>query len=199
MPTAQIRVDTCQVLRSISPYLTGACLEDVNHEVYGGIYSQMIFGERFEEEPMEIHPKLDPSYAGLEGTISCLAERDYLKDRSEVRTWTPFRNGTACGRLKATQQRARRGCRSQMSVEFTGARHPGDPVVRAGGGAHRAGAPHPSLRRSGNQQYPRTPAPGCAGGGNPTMGWGTLRGDPSSVFLHCPGVSKKSINLYSDC
>ena len=36
-------------LGEISPYLTGACLEDVNHEVYGGIYSQMIFGESFQE------------------------------------------------------------------------------------------------------------------------------------------------------
>src|SRR5262245_1318213 len=36
----------------ISPYLTGACLEDVNHEVYGGIYSQMLFGESFQEPPI---------------------------------------------------------------------------------------------------------------------------------------------------
>ena len=27
------------------------CIEDVNHEVYGGIYSQMIFGESFQEPP----------------------------------------------------------------------------------------------------------------------------------------------------
>jgi hypothetical protein len=33
----------------ISRYLTGACLEDVNHEVYGGLYSQMLFGESFQE------------------------------------------------------------------------------------------------------------------------------------------------------
>ena len=32
-------------------YLTGACIEDVNHEIYGGIYSQMIFGESFQEPP----------------------------------------------------------------------------------------------------------------------------------------------------
>ena len=25
--------------------LLGACMEDVNHELYGGIWSQMIFGE----------------------------------------------------------------------------------------------------------------------------------------------------------
>ena len=46
---AAITVDADQVLHPISPYLTGACLEDVNHEVYGGLYSQMIFGESFQE------------------------------------------------------------------------------------------------------------------------------------------------------
>ena len=46
---AQIYVNPGQVLHPISPYLTGACLEDVNHEVYGGLYSQMIFGESFQE------------------------------------------------------------------------------------------------------------------------------------------------------
>ncbi len=35
--------------RPVSRTLTGACLEDVNHEVYGGIYSQMLYGESFQE------------------------------------------------------------------------------------------------------------------------------------------------------
>lgn len=46
---AQININAAQVLHPASPYLTGACIEDVNHEVYGGIYSQMIFGESFQE------------------------------------------------------------------------------------------------------------------------------------------------------
>ena len=50
---AVIHVDTGQVLGPISPYLTGACIEDVNHEIYGGIYSQMVFGESFQEPPAE--------------------------------------------------------------------------------------------------------------------------------------------------
>jgi len=33
--------------------LLGACMEDVNHELYGGIWSQMIFGEAFEEPETE--------------------------------------------------------------------------------------------------------------------------------------------------
>jgi hypothetical protein len=46
---ARIDVRADQVLHPVSRYLTGACIEDVNHEIYGGIYSQMIFGESFQE------------------------------------------------------------------------------------------------------------------------------------------------------
>lgn len=35
----------------VSRLLTGACIEDVNHEIYGGLSSQMIFGESFQEPP----------------------------------------------------------------------------------------------------------------------------------------------------
>src|SRR5579871_5881860 len=47
----EIRVDARQVLGKVSRHLTGACIEDVNHEIYGGLYSQMIFGESFQEPP----------------------------------------------------------------------------------------------------------------------------------------------------
>ena len=47
--TINVRGD--QVLHKVSRYLTGACIEDVNHEIYGGIFSQMIFGESFQEPP----------------------------------------------------------------------------------------------------------------------------------------------------
>ncbi len=46
-PTITVHAD--RGLHPVSRYLTGACLEDVNHEVYGGIDSQMIFGESFAE------------------------------------------------------------------------------------------------------------------------------------------------------
>lgn len=46
---ATITVHAGQVLHRVTPYLTGACIEDVNHEIYGGIDSQMIFGESFAE------------------------------------------------------------------------------------------------------------------------------------------------------
>ncbi len=51
-PQVTIRVDARQAGRPVSLYLTGACIEDVNHEIYGGIYSQMLFGESFQEPPI---------------------------------------------------------------------------------------------------------------------------------------------------
>lgn len=45
----RITVHADRVLHPVSRFLTGACIEDVNHEVYGGIDSQMIFGESFAE------------------------------------------------------------------------------------------------------------------------------------------------------
>jgi len=47
--TAQIKVDAANVLNKISPVLYGSCTEDVNHEIYGGLYDQLLFGESFEE------------------------------------------------------------------------------------------------------------------------------------------------------
>ena len=47
--TVEIRVRADRVIGPVSRYLTGACIEDVNHEIYGGLYSQMIFGESFQE------------------------------------------------------------------------------------------------------------------------------------------------------
>jgi alpha-L-arabinofuranosidase len=48
-PEGQIRVDASMVENRISPWLYGSCIEDVNHEIYGGLYAQLIFGESFEE------------------------------------------------------------------------------------------------------------------------------------------------------
>lgn len=45
----KIKVNPDNVLNLITPLLYGAGMEDVNHEIYGGLYSQCIFGESFEE------------------------------------------------------------------------------------------------------------------------------------------------------
>src|SRR3954452_8176706 len=50
-----IKVDASKPIHRVSHFLYGSCIEDVNHEVYGGIYSQMIFGESF-QEPLRGEP-----------------------------------------------------------------------------------------------------------------------------------------------
>jgi len=61
---ARIDVHADQVAQRLSRYLTGACLEDVNHEIYGGLYSQMIFGESFQEPAPVIPPKGFRAFGG---------------------------------------------------------------------------------------------------------------------------------------
>src|ERR1039458_2208599 len=51
---ASISVNASQVLHTNSLYLTGACIEDANHEIYGGLYSQLIFGESFQEPAISV-------------------------------------------------------------------------------------------------------------------------------------------------
>lgn len=50
-PDAHITVDAGQVVNHVTPLMYGSCIEDVNHEIYGGLYDQKIFGESFEEPP----------------------------------------------------------------------------------------------------------------------------------------------------
>ena len=71
---AVIRVHPDQVISRVTRHMTGACLEDVNHEVYGGLYSQMVFGESFQE----------PARRGEEGVSGM---------------WRGLRRGTAAGRF----------------------------------------------------------------------------------------------------
>ncbi len=61
---AGIFVYANQPLHPVSRFLTGACLEDVNHEVYGGIDSQMIFGESFAEPATPLPLKGFSAYEG---------------------------------------------------------------------------------------------------------------------------------------
>lgn len=61
---ATITIHADQVLHPVSHYLTGACIEDVNHEIYGGIDSQMIFGESFAEAVPQVLLKGLNAYGG---------------------------------------------------------------------------------------------------------------------------------------
>ena len=44
-----LTVDAADVKARIPSLIYGAGEEDVNHEIYGGLYDQRIFGEGFEE------------------------------------------------------------------------------------------------------------------------------------------------------
>ncbi len=95
--TNKITIYPDKVIKPVSPLMTGACIEDVNHEIYGGIYSQMAFGESFQEIPEHISPEINPEFAGLTGWLSCKAPRTELKAESEIRSWQPVRKGNATG------------------------------------------------------------------------------------------------------
>ncbi len=45
----RITVDAAKVMNRIPDKLYGSCIEDVNHEIYGGLYDQRLYGEGFEE------------------------------------------------------------------------------------------------------------------------------------------------------
>ncbi len=62
---AVVHVDARQVLGPVSRYLTGACIEEVNHEIYGGFYSQRVCGESFHEPPAESPVRGFSVYDGL--------------------------------------------------------------------------------------------------------------------------------------
>ena len=89
---ARIDVQADQLVGRVSRCLTGACIEDVNHEIYGGIYSQMIFGESF-QEPAPSPPLQMPQIS---------------------RMWRAVRRGTARGRFAIVSQRPFAGAQSQQ-------------------------------------------------------------------------------------
>jgi hypothetical protein len=80
---AIIRIDAAHPSHPISRYLTGACIEDVNHEVYGGIYSQLLFGESFQEPP----PK--QADMPISGMWSAVKDGSAIL-RAEIETDRPF-------------------------------------------------------------------------------------------------------------
>ena len=50
---ARIVIDASHVLNRINHTMYGSCIEDVNHEIYGGLYDQRLYGESFEEPPRQ--------------------------------------------------------------------------------------------------------------------------------------------------
>lgn len=80
-PDAVIHVHADRKVARVSPYTTGACIEDVNHEIYGGLYSQMVFGESFQEPPIVPGPLGFSAYGGTwrvqNGELYAIAGQGY--------------------------------------------------------------------------------------------------------------------------
>ena len=83
-----LRVQADKVLGRVSPYMRGAGIEDVNHELYGGIYSQMLFGESFEEPA----GKAD----GISGSAPWKLTRTFGSDHGDQGlSWLPLHSGAS--------------------------------------------------------------------------------------------------------
>ena len=61
-----ITIDAARVLNKIPATLYGSCIEDVNHEVYGGLYDQRLFGESFEEPAPHAGFRVSACWDGVE-------------------------------------------------------------------------------------------------------------------------------------
>jgi len=76
---ASVYVDASKVENKITPWLYGACIEDVNHEIYGGIYDQKIFGESFEEpaaiQDFSSFSKFEGIWSVENNIVGCSASR----------------------------------------------------------------------------------------------------------------------------
>ena len=71
-----VRIDVAAAGKLASTRLTASCIEDVNHEIYGGLYSQMVFGESFQEPPREEAAGVSGMWSPLErgGTLAANIE-----------------------------------------------------------------------------------------------------------------------------
>lgn len=111
---ASIDVDPARVTHPASRYLTGACLEDVNHEVYGGLYSQMIFGESFQEPPASGFFEHSGAWFATNIIYSSTNARGAVSGM-----WTPEVTGTATGQYSTETSNAFVGTQSQR-ITFSG-------------------------------------------------------------------------------
>jgi hypothetical protein len=111
----QIKVQAGQVIHPVSRFLTGACIEDVNHEIYGGIYSQMIFGETFQEPAPSRSlggSKAPGGRSGVRGGVPGANGPEELPGVSGL--WRAARHGTAAGRFAIVSERPFAGEQSQQ-------------------------------------------------------------------------------------
>jgi alpha-L-arabinofuranosidase len=93
-PKVTIRVDSAKSAGKVSRYLTGACIEDVNHEIYGGIYSQMLFGESFQEPSFRQPVKGFVAYEGSWTLLGAEIHAEGGPGPKLISDHAPFSTGT---------------------------------------------------------------------------------------------------------
>jgi alpha-L-arabinofuranosidase len=76
---ATIRVHADKVLHRVTEWMIGANIEDLNYQCYGGLYSQLLYGESFQEH-------VDCDVLGITGKdrLYVLIEEN---DRGEIEVW----------------------------------------------------------------------------------------------------------------
>ena len=99
---ARLTIDASQVLRRISPLLYGSCIEDVNHEIYGGLYDQKIFGESFEEPSAGMSFVNFTNYEGTWNLVQSVLSVQSWPGAKIVSSIPGFTDGSAEVNLKFT-------------------------------------------------------------------------------------------------
>lgn len=138
-----IRVDATKVQGPVSRYLTGACIEDVNHEIYGGIYSQMIFGESFQEPGASVAPPGFRAYGGAwrveesgalqaaagDGPLLVAEQPEFGDGEVAVDLWFPDRGAGNAGLVVRVTNP---GVGADRFTGYEVALDPGQQIVRLG-------------------------------------------------------------------
>ena len=88
-----LTVDASKVLCRIEPLIYGAGAEDVNHEIYGGLYDQKIFGEGF-EEPSSATIKGFKAYDDRWNVVSGMAQLQTSRHGKLIYTEKELTNGS---------------------------------------------------------------------------------------------------------
>lgn len=83
-----LKIDIGNVIARLSPCLYGTGMEDVNHEIYGGLDAQRLFGESFEEPP-----RADQGYSRCHGVSSAWFKAEQTDDACFLWSETVFHQG----------------------------------------------------------------------------------------------------------
>jgi alpha-L-arabinofuranosidase len=115
-----VTIDVATVENRVSGGIYGACIEDVNHEIYGGLYDQKIFGESFEEDYQNMtfsrFETFGGNWAGTPAQVSVSAN-----DGAKLLFETPFADGSVEVEIKFSNPRESAALIVRTSNAQTGA------------------------------------------------------------------------------